>query len=104
MVYIYWLTIFVWLPLIILWALNWKYLSQYKKTFLYCVIWALIFSIPWDIWAIRTDIWRFPADTNIGVLIGGLPLEEYFFMIFVTMLVSTVVLLLRKFFAKPTNE
>ena len=103
MAYIYWLIIFVWLPIIVLWAVNWKYLSQYKKTFLYCVIWALIFSIPWDIWAVRADIWRFPQDTNIGVLICGLPLEEYFFMIFVTMLVSTVVLLLKKYFETRAN-
>lgn len=103
MTYIYWLTIFVWLPIIVLWAINWKYLSQYKKTFLYCIIWALIFSIPWDIWAVRVDIWHFPADTNIGILIGGLPVEEYFFMIFVTMLVSTITLLLKKSLAARAN-
>ena len=96
MAYIYWLIIFVWLPIIVLWAINWKYLSQYKKTFLYCIIWALIFSIPWDVWAVQTQIWLFPQDTNIGFWIGGLPLEEYLFMIFVTLLISTIALLLRK--------
>ena len=69
---------------------------QYKRVFIYCIIWSLVFSIPWDIWAVRTQIWHFPSDTNIGLWIGGLPLEEYFFMIFVTLLVSTVVLLIRK--------
>ena len=103
MSYIYWLTIFVWLPTIVLWAINWKYLSQYKKTFLYCIIWALIFSIPWDIWAVKAQIWNFPQDTNIGLWIGGLPIEEYFFMVFVTVLISTVVLLLRKRFAPSTQ-
>ena|SRR3989344_9162118 len=96
MVYIYWLTIFVWLPIIVLWVLNWEYLSHYKKTFLYCALWALAFSIPWDIWAVRAQIWSFPADTNIGLWVGGLPIEEYFFMIFVTILISTVVLLVRR--------
>lgn len=94
--YIYWLSIFVWLPLIVMWVVNWRYLSKYRKTFLYCIIWALIFSIPWDIWAVKSQIWIFPADTNLGVIINGLPLEEYFFMIFVTMLISTAVLLFRK--------
>ena len=103
MAYIYWLTLFVWLPIIVLWAINWKYLSKYRKTFLYCTIWALIFSIPWDIWAVKAEIWNFPHDTNVGVLIGGLPLEEYFFMIFVTVLISTVVMLLRKKFAPTTR-
>lgn len=96
MAYIYWLSIFVWLPLIILWVINWKYLAQYKKSFLYCIIWALIFSVPWDIWAVQTKIWLFPQDTNIGFLIGDLPFEEYLFMIFVTMLISTTALLIRK--------
>jgi len=103
MEYIFWLAIFVWLPIIILWAMNWEYLLKYKRTFLYCIIWAFIFSIPWDIWAVRADIWHFPSDTNIGVLIGGLPLEEYFFMAFVTILISTVVLLLKKYFETHTN-
>ena len=101
MAYIYWLSIFVWLPLLILWVVNWKYLSRYKKTFLYCIEWALLFSIPWDIWAVKVQIWLFPQDTNIGLWIGGLPLEEYFFIIFVTMLISTIVLLLRRKFVSP---
>jgi len=96
MAYILWLSIFVWLPLIILWALNWNYLSQYKKTFLYCAGWALLFSIPWDIWAIQTRIWIFPPETNIGIWIGGLPMEEYFYIIFVTVLISTITLLIKK--------
>ena len=96
MAYIYWLFTFVWLPLIILWVANWKYLVKYRNVFLYCIVWALVFSIPWDIWAVKADIWHFPEDTNVGIWIGGLPLEEYFFIIFVTMLISTVVLLLRK--------
>ena len=96
MAYIYWLTIFVWIPLIFLWIQNWGYLIHYKKTVLYCALWALIFSVPWDFWAIQTRIWIFPPDTNVGFWIGGIPLEEYFFIIFVTMLVSTVTLLFKR--------
>ncbi len=103
MAYIYWLSIFVWLPLLILWAINWKYLARYKKTFLYCIGWALLFSIPWDIWAVQKQIWIFPHNTNIGVWIGGLPMEEYLFIIFVTMLISTTVLLLKKRIKTPTD-
>jgi lycopene cyclase domain-containing protein len=103
MTYIYWLSIFVWLPIIVLWAMNWTYLSRYTRTFLYCVIWSLLFSIPWDIWAVKAQIWIFPQNTNVGLQIGGLPLEEYFFMIFVTILISTVVLLLRKKLALSTH-
>ena len=96
MAYLHWLIIFVWLPLVILWTANWKYLARYKKTFLSCIGWALAFSIPWDLWAVQAQIWLFPQDTNIGLGIGGLPLEEYLFMIFVTMLISTITLLIKR--------
>jgi len=46
-------------------------------------------------WAIQTKIWIFHPDTNVGVWIGGLPLEEYFFIVFVTILISTVTLLFK---------
>ncbi len=96
MEYVIWLTIFIILPTVFLWVLNWKYLTQYWKPVIYCAIWALIFSIPWDIWAVYADIWRFHEGTNIGLPILGLPIEEYLFMILVTAQISTVVLLIRK--------
>ena len=94
--YLVWLFLFVWSPLILMWVLNWRYLLQYKHTVLCCIGWALLFSIPWDVWAVRTQIWLFPSDTNVGFWIAGLPLEEYLFMIFVTMMISTVTLLLKR--------
>jgi lycopene cyclase domain-containing protein len=96
--YIYWLIVFAWSPILILWIINYKYLVKYKKTFIYCILWSLIFSIPWDMWAIKANIWVFPEGANLGVIINQLPIEEYFFMIFVTMFISTVVLLLKRNF------
>ncbi len=103
MAYLYWLAVFVWLPLLALWILNWEYLWRYKRTLLYCVGWALVFSIPWDLWAVHTQIWLFPKDTNLGIWIAGLPVEEYLYMIFVTLLISTLVLVLKKQFEKQPN-
>ena len=100
MEYIQWLSIFVWAPLLVLWILNWQYLSRYKQTFLYCIGFALLFSVPWDILAVQTQIWQFPQDTNLGIWISGLPLEEYLFMIFVTLLISTTTLLIKRRFER----
>jgi len=94
--YISWLSIFVWLPLLILWLTNFKLLWKYKNTIGLCVFCALMFSIPWDFWAIQTKIWIFPPDTNIGLWFGGLPFEEYLFIIFVTALLSSITLILRE--------
>lgn len=96
MAYLKWLTIFVWLPLFVLWATHFRILWKFKRTISFCVFWALVFSIPWDLWAIHTQIWIFPSDTNVGIWIGGIPLEEYFFIVFVTMLISTITLILRE--------
>lgn len=98
--YIVWLTIFVWLPTVLLWLTHLKTLKKYLRTFSFCVFWALVFSIPWDLWATKTNIWSFPAGHNLGIWIGGLPLEEYFFIVFVTFLVSTLTIVLKEKFKK----
>jgi lycopene cyclase domain-containing protein len=95
MTYLAWLTLFVWVPQIVLLVTNFELLWGYRRTLSWCVFWALVFSIPWDWWAIRTKVWVFPSDTNLGVWIGGLPLEEYLFIIFVTLLVSSLTLVLK---------
>jgi len=66
---------------------------------LFCVSWALVFSVPWDLWAIRTNIWMFPGTTNVGLWFG-LPLEEYFFIMFVTLLLSSITIVLKVRFGR----
>lgn len=96
--YLIWLTIFVWVPIVGLWAYKPKVMWRYRKTLALCIFWALVFSIPWDVWAVRVNVWMFPADTNLGIILGSLPLEEYFFIIFVTLLVASFTLLLKERF------
>lgn len=90
MEYLIWLASFVWFPTLILWFLFPKLLWRYRITLFHAAIFALIFSVPWDILATKTNIWQFPKESNIGIYIGGLPLEEYLFMVFVTILISSV--------------
>ena len=94
--YIYWLIIFVLAPTAIFWIAYPFVIKKYYRTLLLCFICALIFSIPWDIWAQKTNIWYWPANKVIGIYFLGLPLEEYLFIVFVTILISTVVLILRE--------
>lgn len=93
--YVWWLTCFVWVPEILLVATNFNILIRYWRTMLFCIFWALVFSVPWDLWAIRSHIWLFPPHANIGLWIG-LPLEEYFFIIFVTLLISSAIIVLQE--------
>ena len=93
--YMKWLILLVCLPLLILWLTNFKFLSKYKRTLGLCVFSGLLIGIPWDFLAIRARIWEFPQENIVGIWIGGLPLEEYLFLIFVTMLISAITLILK---------
>ncbi|MCL4411332.1 lycopene cyclase domain-containing protein [Candidatus Marsarchaeota archaeon] len=100
--YIYWLAVFTWAPLVALWASHRKLVVRYKKTLALCTVSALAFSVPWDMVAIRSGMWYFPRHNILGFYLLGVPLEEYLFMISVTLLVSTLILILKqhRFFRK----
>jgi lycopene cyclase domain-containing protein len=93
--YLIWLAIFVWIPIFGLWAYKPKLMWRHRKTLGLCIFWALVFSVPWDIWSVRANVWVFPPDTNIGIIIGGLPLEEYLFFIFAALFVASLTLVLK---------
>jgi len=93
-----WLLLIVCAPTLVLWMFNFDYLKNYKKTLFACILSALAFSIPWDYWAIRINIWKFPTETNVGFWFFGIPLEEYLFMMLVTFYISTITLVLKRKF------
>jgi lycopene cyclase domain-containing protein len=98
--YIRWLAAFVWLPLAALWITHPRLMLEHKKTLASSAFLALVFSVPWDVWAIGSGIWSFPKDNLLGVYILNVPIEEYLFIVFLTLLVSTVTLVLRKHLGK----
>lgn len=57
---------------------------------------ALVWSVPWDILAIKQRIWYFPKGGHLGLYFGVLPLEEYLFITTVTFLIATITLVMRK--------
>jgi lycopene cyclase domain-containing protein len=92
--YLIWLLIFVILPFIILWIWKFRDLIKYKKVFFLATIGSLIFSIPWDVISVRENIWYFRKPHILGIWLFGLPIEEYLFIIFVTLLFSSITILL----------
>ncbi len=95
MSYLIWLLIFVWIPIFTIWFFNFKRLWKYRKTLICASFFALVFSIPWDIFAVTNNIWIFPKEGNIGFFILGLPLEEYLFMVTVTWLLGSIVIMVK---------
>ncbi len=81
----YWIWLFVYVFAPMAAALVWKgeKILKYKKTIILCGIGSLIFAVPWDNFAIKTGVWGFPAEEILGIWFLGLPIEEWFFIFFV---------------------
>lgn len=94
--YLLWLLIFALLPLVILWIIKFRDLMKYKLVFFLAPIGSLIFSVPWDIIAVKEGIWFYKDSNIIGIWLFGLPIEEYIFIIFVTLLFAIITVLLWK--------
>ncbi len=68
-----------------------------------CVI-VVVFTFPWDSWAVRRGVWDFPEDRLLGRL-GVLPYEEVAFFILQTLQVSFLTLALVRWFpAAPARD
>lgn len=98
--YILWLAVFVWLPTIILWVGYTKYLIHYKKVFLYCTVYSLLLGIPWDIWAVRANMWHYYPAHILGLTFLYLPIEDYLFLLTVPVLLTSATLVAKKYFRK----
>jgi len=92
--YLILMLVFVILPLAILWIIKWKTIKKYKLTFILASIGAIIFGFPWDYVSIKSGIWQFTNSKILNIWFLGLPIEEWFFFIFVTLLFATITALL----------
>lgn len=107
-VYITWLAIYLWMPVAAMWMLRPRLILGHRKTLAVCVLFAFIFTLPWDVFATWKGIWSFPATSVLGIYILNLPLEEYLFISFASLLVATITLYARaylgKYFVKPSGS
>ncbi|KAF2131972.1 terpenoid synthase [Dothidotthia symphoricarpi CBS 119687] len=69
-------------------------LDAYKVGFLVTV--AVVSTIPWDSYLIRTRIWSYPSHVIIGPTLLDIPLEEVFFFIIQTYNTSLLYLILTR--------
>jgi 15-cis-phytoene synthase / lycopene beta-cyclase len=66
----------------------------YKIVFLVTI--AVVSTIPWDSYLIRTGIWSYPPNVIIGPTLFDIPLEEVFFFIIQTFNTTLLYLILSK--------
>jgi len=70
------------------------YLDVYKIIFLVTI--AVVSTIPWDSYLIRTKIWTYPPNAIIGPTLFNIPAEEVFFFVIQTYTTSLLYLILSK--------
>lgn len=54
---------------------------------------VVLFTFPWDAWAVRRKVWEFPPD-RVWFRVGVLPIEEVAFFVLQTMIVGALTSLL----------
>lgn len=86
--YLIWLFVFVVVPILVLYFSFRQNLKPYKKIFIYVAILSVIFATFWDIIAVWLKVWYFPPEKNLGVIVLNIPLEEFLFMMFVSIWIS----------------
>ncbi|OQO00676.1 hypothetical protein B0A48_13166 [Cryoendolithus antarcticus] len=76
-------------------------LDTYKLAFLITI--AVLSTIPWDSYLIRTNIWSYPASVIIGPKLFDIPLEEVFFFVVQTWNTTLLYLLCSKATLHPVH-
>ncbi|KAH6697531.1 terpene synthase [Plectosphaerella plurivora] len=57
---------------------------------------AVLATIPWDSYLIRTQIWSYPPDAVLGPTVFSIPVEELFFFFIQTYITSQLYIILNK--------
>ena len=91
--YLIWLALFIGLPLIGL--LHWRrQLWQQRRALGLATLGSLLGGWAWDALAVRFDLWHYQADRIAGLWWLGLPLEEWLWIVGVTLLFGGVTVVL----------
>lgn len=95
--YLLWLGLCIGVPLLGLWFWR-RVLWQQRRALGWTLLGALVGGWAWDLLAVRLRVWYYDPAHIVGVWFGGLPLEEWLWILGTTLLFGglTVVLLARR--------
>lgn len=99
-VYLRFLTIFFLLPLLVFWLTRFPHLKKYPQTFTLAVFLTFLFGVPWDTLSVKTGLWWYNAGPTLGIWLGVLPLEEYFFTLLFPIFVVSLTLIFKQHFGR----
>jgi lycopene cyclase domain-containing protein len=84
--YIIWLALFIGLPLLLLAAVVRHALWRRRRALAWTALGAFVGGWAWDALAVRLGAWYYDPRNILGWWIGGLPLEEWLWIVGVTLL------------------
>ena len=91
--YLLWLFFFMGVPLLLQlrwWRLFW----QQRRAILWTLLGSLVGGWLWDAAAVRFNLWYYEAERIAGIWWFGLPLEEWLWIVGVTLLFANLTVLL----------
>ena len=91
--YLFWLFCFIGIPILVL--LRWRQqLWQQRQALAWTVIGSLVGGWLWDALAVRVGLWHYDPARIAGIWFWGLPLEEWLWIVGVTLLFGGITILL----------
>lgn len=71
-----------------------------KRQSIYLIMIFFVIGVVWDHFAIWRGHWIFPKESNVGIKIGLMPIEEYLFIFIIPYFVITTYNFAKKIFYK----
>src|SRR3712207_1144842 len=94
--YLIWLALFIGLPLLALAALAPRPLWRRRRALGWTLAGALVGGWAWDALAVRLGAWYYDSRNILNVWIGGLPLEEWLWIVGVSLLFGCVTIVIKE--------
>ncbi|MEZ4725949.1 MAG: lycopene cyclase domain-containing protein [Caldilineaceae bacterium] len=91
--YLFWLCCFIGVPLLVL--LRWRHsLWAQRRALAWTLLGSLVGGWLWDALAVRVGLWHYDPARIAGIWYFGLPLEEWLWIVGVTLLFGGMTILL----------
>ena len=94
--YIIWLVLFIGLPLLALIVVGHRALWRRRVAFVWVLAGALVGGWAWDALIVRIGGWYYDPNNILNVWLAGLPLEEWIWILGVTLLFGGLTVLLEE--------
>lgn len=94
--YMYWLLLFIGLPILLLSTVQFRRLWQQRRALAWTLVGAGIGGWAWDALAVRLGAWYYKESNILNVWIGGLPLEEWLWITGVSLMFGIVTVIFKE--------